>query len=29
MSLTFTLCDDLETQDSSAIEVVLHMHDGT
>lgn len=29
MFLTFTLCDDLETQDAGAIEVVLHMPDGT
>lgn len=29
MMLTFTLCDDLESQDSRAIEVMLHMCDGT
>jgi len=29
MFQSFTLCDDLDTQDSSAIEVVLHMRDGT
>lgn len=29
MFMTFTLCDDLDTQDSSAIEVLLHMRDGT
>lgn len=29
MFLTFTLCDDLEIQDTGAIEVDLHMCDGT
>lgn len=29
MFQSFTLCDDLKTQDTGAIEVVLHMRDGT
>ena len=29
MLQSFTLCDDLETQDTGAIEVVLHMRDRT
>jgi len=29
MFLTFTLCDDLETQDTGTIEVELHMRDGS